>query len=325
MRTTIRLPITLLLGSLLMLASLSAPSVRAQNRLCFPTVPGITNCIEGRFLEFWQKNGALPVFGYPVTAAESRTSSEGTFLTQVFERNSFELHPEKAAPYDVLLGRLGVELLARQGRDWKNGPKAAPTDPHYFAETGQAIGYEPFWNYWSTHGLQDPALSSFQRSLALFGYPLTAPLTATNPAGDTVMTQWFERARFEYHPNEPDPFKVLLGLLGREGLSTTPAPDQLTNTSWVLTMLNGQLPLAGSTMTLTFGGDGTVSGSDGCNSFSAGYTVSGSNLIIKGPIVSTQKACNESIMRQATAYQAALTQTASYSVESQQLTLRDAT
>jgi hypothetical protein len=31
-----------------------------------------------------------------------------------------------------------------------------------------------------------------------------------------VLTQWFERARFEWHPNKPDEFKVLLGLLGRE-------------------------------------------------------------------------------------------------------------
>jgi hypothetical protein len=30
------------------------------------------------------------------------------------------------------------------------------------------------------------------------------------------MTQWFERARFEYHPNNPDPYKVLLGRLGAE-------------------------------------------------------------------------------------------------------------
>ncbi|GIV97011.1 MAG: hypothetical protein KatS3mg057_1668 [Herpetosiphonaceae bacterium] len=31
-----------------------------------------------------------------------------------------------------------------------------------------------------------------------------------------MLTQWFERARFEYHPSNPDPYKVLLGLLGTE-------------------------------------------------------------------------------------------------------------
>ncbi len=38
----------------------------------------------------------------------------------------------------------------------------------------------------------------------------------TNSSGDTVLTQWFERARFEYHPNNPAAFRVLLGLLGNE-------------------------------------------------------------------------------------------------------------
>src|SRR3954449_7469273 len=127
----IRLPGLVVLGGLL-LAGLSVPQARAQNRLCFPTVPGITNCIEGRFLEYWQQNGGIPVFGYPVTAAESRKAPDGIFLTQVFERNSFELHPDKAAPYDVLLGRLGADLLARRGIKWQSGPKADPSEPHYF-------------------------------------------------------------------------------------------------------------------------------------------------------------------------------------------------
>jgi hypothetical protein len=40
----------------------------------------------------------------------------------------------------------------------------------------------------------------------------------TNPTnGQQQMTQHFERARFEYHPeNAGTPYEVLLGLLGRE-------------------------------------------------------------------------------------------------------------
>jgi hypothetical protein len=45
----------------------------------------------------------------------------------------------------------------------------------------------------------------------------------TNTAGDTVLTQWFERARFEYHLDNPREFAVLLGLLGSE---TRSAPAQ---------------------------------------------------------------------------------------------------
>jgi hypothetical protein len=38
----------------------------------------------------------------------------------------------------------------------------------------------------------------------------------TNSSGDRVLTQWFEGARFEWHPRNPRAFKVLLGRLGAE-------------------------------------------------------------------------------------------------------------
>jgi hypothetical protein len=200
--------------------------VAAQDQLCFPTVPGITNCISGRFMTYWQQNGGLAVFGYPLTAAANQQTAEGIFLTQVFERNSFELHSDKSAPYDVLLGRLGGLLLERQGINWQSLPKASPSAAHYFAETGHAVTHEPFYQYWSTHGLQDPTLSPYQRSLALFGFPLTEAAMATNSSGDTVLMQWFERARFEYHPEQPPEFQVLLGLLGTEWRGAPPAPQR---------------------------------------------------------------------------------------------------
>jgi hypothetical protein len=58
--------------------------------------------------------------------------------------------------------------------------------------------------------------------MALFGMPLSEPMMETNVAGDMVLTQWFERARFEYHPDNPEPFKILLGLLGTETYSSAP-------------------------------------------------------------------------------------------------------
>src|SRR3712207_7108490 len=61
-----------------------------------------------------------------------------------------------------------------------------------------------FRAYWETHGLKVAGLDRYQRSLALFGLPLTEPKMERNSSGDTVLTQWFERARFEWHPNNPD-------------------------------------------------------------------------------------------------------------------------
>lgn len=121
-------------------------------------------------------------------------------------------------PYEVLLGRLGAEALQRVGRDWQLEPKASPTTPHYFAATGHAVA-EQFWPYWRNHGLElgDPGMSE-REALALFGYPITEPKLETNSSGDTVLTQWFERARFEYHPNNPAEYRVLLGRLSADML-----------------------------------------------------------------------------------------------------------
>ena len=199
-------------------------ATHAQSQRCFD-VPGITNCIEGRFREYWEQNGGLAVFGYPISAATQQTTAEGTFLTQIFERNSFELHPEQARPYDVLLGRLGDVRLQQLGRPWANLPKGQQTAGCiWFAETGHSV-CEPFRSYWEGQGLQDPSLNAYGKSLALFGLPLSEPAMETNAAGANVLTQWFERGRFEFHPNNTPEFRILLGLLGRETTSgSTPTP-----------------------------------------------------------------------------------------------------
>jgi hypothetical protein len=166
-------------------------------------------------LPYWTTHGGLPVFGYPISEAfrEPNADAGAIYLTQYLERNRFEAHPENVAPYDVLLGRLGDDRLRQVGIDWQTLPKADPSAPHYFAASGHAIAHEPFWRYWSTHGLElgDRGVSE-RESLALFGLPIGEPQVETNSSGDTVLTQWFERARFEDHGDKG----VLLGLLGNE-------------------------------------------------------------------------------------------------------------
>jgi hypothetical protein len=170
------------------------------------------------FLHYWHGNGGLPVFGYPLTEETLVwDSANGPIGVQWLERQRFEWHPENAGtPYDVLLGRLGAELLERQGRDWTTFERADPSAPHYMEVTGHAVAPE-FWGHWSSNGLDlgDEGVS-FRESLALFGYPLSEPMMETNADGDTVLTQYFERAVFEYHPDNPEPYQVLLRRLGAE-------------------------------------------------------------------------------------------------------------
>ena len=199
----------------LMLAALAMPlTATAQADQPCEAFPETTLEICGLFLSYWETNGGLPVFGLPLTAEFSELSADT--LTphdvQYYERERFEHHPENdGTPYAILLGRLGVNVLDAGGIEWMTLPKADSTDPHYTAATGQAIAPE-FWAYWSGHGLDlGDAGVSFRESLALFGYPVTPAQVETNPDGDTVLTQWFERARFELHGDE-----VLLGRLSAE-------------------------------------------------------------------------------------------------------------
>jgi predicted AlkP superfamily pyrophosphatase or phosphodiesterase len=176
--------------------------------------------LSGPLLSFWNVNGGLPVFGYPI---DSERQASGQIF-QWFERNRLELHPENASPYNVLLGRLGVEALARKGINWQTLPKvsSAPPDCMYFAVTGHSLCGE-FLAYWQSHGLSfdGGTTKSYAESLALFGYPISEPQMETNSSGDTVLSQWFERARLEIHPENPSPSRILLGRLGADLLGTS--------------------------------------------------------------------------------------------------------
>jgi putative lipoprotein len=90
---------------------------------------------------------------------------------------------------------------------------------------------------------------------------------------------------------------------------------------------NGSLnpPAAGRPVTATFRASGQVEGSTGCNAFSGPYTVNGNSMSI-GPLLSTSAACGSSLMEtQQQQYLNALQNTATWSVDSGALMLRDAT
>ena len=214
-----------------MLGWLAITPVQAASGICFPQVP---NCITGRFATFWQENGGLAVFGLPVSPASKQMVNNSSYLTQYFERARFELHPLNQKPYDVLLGRLGVDQLAANGRDWMTFPKADSSAQHYFSETGHTIAPQ-FWDFWSTHGLRFTGSNSvtLPESLSLFGLPISEAQMETSSDNKMYLTQWFERAKFEYHPENSPPYTVLLGLLGNTALqnqtATVSTPTSLPN------------------------------------------------------------------------------------------------
>jgi hypothetical protein len=169
----------------------------------------------GRFLDYWRTHGELAQQGLPLTDpfTEISPTNHQPYTVQYFERARFEYHPDNEPPFDVLLGLLGAEQYkvkypTTPPPPFPGDPFNDPALPQGCATLGEG-GYQVcsvFLTYWQQHG-----------GLAQQGLPLTGVILETNPTdGKTYPTQYFERARFEYHEENQPPYTVLLGLLGRE-------------------------------------------------------------------------------------------------------------
>jgi hypothetical protein len=216
---TLPLLIVLLLLTLL---PASSTATHAAPRCFDAENPAITDCIDGRIQSFWEQQGGLPVFGYPLTPAYQEQTDAGPITVQWFEYARLEHHPHNPPPYNVLLGRLGVDTLTR-----RSVPPAQPEAPRvgcrFFPETGQNL-CPPFLQTWLQSGLElgDPGVSQGE-SLARFGAPLGPSQTQRRPDGQMITVQWFERARLEDHGAAG----VQVGPLGRE----TIAPETIQYTT----------------------------------------------------------------------------------------------
>ena len=221
----------------LMLAMLLIVPIRAStaaSSYCFPELKAY--CVEAPFDDYWRDNGGLPVFGYPITAKERyQAPDQGPTLSiQWTERQRLEHHSNlTGTPYEIQIGLLGKERLAQLNRELEPAARRPAADCLWFGETGHNVCNQDlgmgFKQYWESHGTATAGLDSYARSLQLFGLPLTSAQYEINADGDQVVTQWFERARFEWHPDNPDQFKVLLGRLGSEltGLEPVIEPEPI--------------------------------------------------------------------------------------------------
>jgi len=86
-----------------------------------------------------------------------------------------------------------------------------------------------------------------------------------------------------------------------------------------------QTVITGSQTTADFGADWKLSGSGGCNQYSAGYMTTASNGITITQPITTLMACAEPVMQQETQYLSLLQQATKYEISGDQLTLFDKT
>ncbi len=189
------------------------------------TFPQTGFTVSGAFWTAWQSGrsfaDSLYINGLPISAARNEVSpTDGkTYLTQWFERARLELHPQNVAPNNVLLGLLGT--VAAQGKQ-NQAAFQQVSNPGgsvaWFSQTGHTVGNS------SVGGQAIATAWTRLGGLAQFGYPISQPFTeVSKDDGKSYLVQYFERQRFEYHPeNAGTSYAVLLGRLGAEQMTKTP-------------------------------------------------------------------------------------------------------
>jgi peptidoglycan-N-acetylglucosamine deacetylase len=152
--------------------------------------------LEDEFLEFWWEYGGMPVFGYPVTPEFEQDG----MIVQYFERAVLEKHPDNPPEWQILLRRLGADAITDDLRaNPAFDPRPEPEIGRWFPETGHSVqfGFRDHWEKWG--------------GIRIFGFPMSAEF---EQGGFTV--QYFERAIFEYHPDNPAEWRILQPLIGAQ-------------------------------------------------------------------------------------------------------------
>jgi beta-N-acetylhexosaminidase len=163
-----------------------------RGRLGFKGVT-ITDALEAGSLGAFGTNGQRAVkaaqAGMDLILCSARDVSQGEAVTTALA-NALDSDQINPSEFDAALNR--IDAL-------RNG---SGSDSRYFPETGHTLG-GGFLAYWNKYG-----------GLPVFGYPITEEYT---DATTGFVTQYLERARFEWHPGAwPARFDVELGLLGVE-------------------------------------------------------------------------------------------------------------
>lgn len=143
--------------------------------------------VSGEFLEYFDANGGLEIFGYPI----SSPYNERGILVQYFQNARMEWHAINEDPYTVQLGLLGDELGLRQPP--VDQPSLAPGRV-YFSETGHTVTYM-FLRFFRTHGGVD-----------LFGYPISEMFVENQK-----VVQYFQRIKLIWNPQTG---RITVGNLG---------------------------------------------------------------------------------------------------------------
>ncbi len=151
--------------------------------------------IDDRFLEYFEENGGLAIFGYPIT----ESFIDQGLLVQYFQKARLEWHPNNPDPYKIQLGLLGDELKYRRPPIPEPSPRSRRRV--YFPQTGHTVAYT-FLDFFKENGQVD-----------IFGYPISEMYFE-----DGKVVQYFQRLKLEWSPEDPTSM-IYVGNLGELYLS----------------------------------------------------------------------------------------------------------
>lgn len=161
--------------------------------------PEATPGVAHQFYRHWMNAGGLAVIGQPISEA----TTENGKLVQYFERARLEFDPNGPLTQPITHGLLGREITRGRESELPFQSISKPGDMSllYFDETRHTLG-QGFRAHWEQNG-----------GMAAFGFPISEEFKE----GDKLV-QYFERARFEYFPNNLEPYNIMIGLLGNDRL-----------------------------------------------------------------------------------------------------------
>ena len=174
-------------------SAVAQPATPTAERLYFSETG---HTVDSPFLAYFEQYGGTTRFGFPITDQYVDTATNLTI--QYFQKARLEYHPANPPAYQIQLGLLGDELGKRQPPlAVRDIPSANDPNCAYFDATGHAVCYE-FRRFFEKTG-----------SIDLYGYPITPQRVE-----GTRIVQYFQRARFEWHPERAEGQRVQTAALG---------------------------------------------------------------------------------------------------------------
>ena len=189
----------ILLTLVLLLSLLEPQNTVAQDEARF--FPETGHWVTGDFLRVFESiTDPLQVYGFPITDA-FQTEAIPQFpgmLVQYFQKVRFEYHPENPSGLEVEISPLGEYLYDIDGPGRALPFSALLEHCRNIPAGGFPVCYS-FLTFFDAYG-----------GIAQFGYPVSGI-----EFHDNRMVQYFQKARFEWHPELPAGSRVTLTNLGQ--------------------------------------------------------------------------------------------------------------